>query len=48
MKNPNKTKNKTCPPTAVKSRDIWVHFVMQIELRMQIRLGPSGTREGPK
>ena len=48
MKNPNKTKKHNLPAYHSGSREVWVYFVMQIELRMQIRQGPSGARESRK
>lgn len=45
---PKQNKKQYLPAYRSKSRDIWVHFVMQIELTMQIRQGPSGTTESPK
>lgn len=48
MKNPNKTKKHNLPAYHSRSREVWVYFVMQIELRMQIRQGPLGGREGRK
>lgn len=45
---PKQNKNQNLPAHHSWSRDVCVYFVMQIELRMQIRPGPSESREGEK
>lgn len=38
---PKQNKKQNLPAYRSRSRDIWVYFVMQIELKMQIRQGPQ-------
>ena len=45
---PKQNKKQNLPSYRSRSTDFWVYFVMQIELRMQIRQGPLGAREGRK
>ena len=45
MKNPNKTKKHNLPAYGSGSREVWVYFVLQIVLRMQIRWGGGGPLE---